>query len=392
MGIGRVHRRAATTFVVAVALLLGCAGAPSAGAPSAGALPAQATAAQATAARAAAARAAAARANPATATPPTESPLAPMGGSTLIKLTFDGLKRDYRIHVPPAAASGRPLPLVLNLHGATQNAQLEEITSGMDASADQNGYLVVYPDGTRISRVLTPDPVAKQAQYGWNAGQCCGLPVTRHIDDVGFLLDVIKDVAARTPVDLRRVYATGISNGGMMAYALASEASDSVAAVSSVSGQVELPMIRPTRPVPTMEFHSLDDPIAKWRGVPNKNPLLRLSVMQGIHQWVWADGCSPRPHDARTIVGAPGSISAGETATLVTYDHCSSGSEVDLWRFTGSGHVWPGSILNTGPPDTWILAGVGRGIVLVDADEAMWQFFQRFEIPANRSGSDSSGS
>jgi len=59
-----------------------------------------------------------------------------------------------------------------------------------------------------------PDPVAKQAQYGWNAGQCCGLPVTRHIDDVGFLLKVISDVAARTPVDLRRVYVTGISNGG----------------------------------------------------------------------------------------------------------------------------------------------------------------------------------
>jgi polyhydroxybutyrate depolymerase len=310
------------------------------------------------------------------------TPLAPMDGSYVFTLSFDGLHRDYRLHVPPQAAAGRPLPLVLNLHGATQNGLLEEVQSGMDASADQDGYLVAYPDGTRIATVLTPDPVAKQAQYGWNAGRCCGLPVTRHIDDVGFLERVIADIAHRTPTDLRRVYMTGISNGGMMAYAMASEASDHVAAVSSVSGQVELPAIHPSRPVPTLEFHSVNDPIARWAGVPNRNPALRLSVMEGIDQWVRADGCRPRPVTGPTVVGMAGTISAGQTATPVTYQHCRSGTEVALWRFTGSGHVWPGITLNTGPPNTWILQGVGRGIVLVDANEAMWQFFRRYSLPA----------
>jgi polyhydroxybutyrate depolymerase len=308
------------------------------------------------------------------------SALVPKDGAYTFTLAFDGLHRDYRLHVPPAAASGRPLPLVLNLHGATQNGLLEEVQSGMDASADQDTYLVAYPDGTRISKVLTPDPVAKQAQYGWNAGRCCGLPLTRHINDVGFLEKVIADVAARTPTDLRRVYMTGISNGGMMAYAMASEASNHVAAVSSVSGQVELPTIHPSRAVPTLEFHSTDDPIAKWNGVPNRNPRLRLTVMEGIDQWVRADGCNPHPVTATTVVGPAGSISAGETATPVTYQHCRAGSEVALWRFTGSGHVWPGSLLNTGPPSTWILGGVGRGTVLVDANEAMWLFFQRYSL------------
>ena len=311
--------------------------------------------------------------------------LAPKSGSYQFSLTFDDLHRDYLLHVPPAAAQGKPLPLVLNLHGATQNAQLEEITSGMDANADQNGYLVAYPNGTRISKVLTPDPVAKQAQYGWNAGQCCGLPMTTDINDVGFLLDVIADIAKHTPVNLRRVYFTGISNGGMMAYAMASEASDHVAAISSVSGQVELPTIHPSRPVPTMEFHSINDPIAKWQGVPNRNPRLRLSVMEGIDQWVKADGCNATPHDGTPIVGAAGSVSAGETATLVTYGDCRQGTEVALWRFTGSGHVWPGSTFNTAP-GTWILARSGKGIVLVNANEAMWQFFQRYELPANLPG------
>ncbi len=311
------------------------------------------------------------------------APLVPMAGNYGFHLMFDGLHRSYLLHVPPAAGAGQPLPLILNLHGATQNDWLEAITSGMNPSADQNGYLVAYPDGTRIAKVLTPDPVAKQEQYGWNAGRCCGLPVTRHIDDVGFLIQVIADVAARTPVDLRRVYVTGISNGGMMAYAMAAKASDHVAAISSVSGQVELPTISPTRPVPTLEFHSVDDPIALFAGTPNRNPRRVLSVMEGIDQWVRADGCDPDPATAPSMVGAPDSISSGETATLVTYGHCRGGAEVALWRFTGSGHVWPGSPFNTGPPGTWILQGVGRGIVLVDADQAMWQFFQQHSLPGS---------
>ena len=85
------------------------------------------------------------------ATPAPHPTLAPMGGAYVFHVTFDGLTREYRLHVPPAAASGRPLPLVLNLAGATQNDWLEEITSDMDPNADLNGYLVAYPDGTRIS-------------------------------------------------------------------------------------------------------------------------------------------------------------------------------------------------------------------------------------------------
>jgi polyhydroxybutyrate depolymerase len=324
-----------------------------------------------------------ASAAPAPPAAPAHPVLAPQSGSYVFTVTFDGMQRDYRLHVPPAASAGQPLPLVLNLHGATQNAQLEEITSDMDPNADQNGYLVAYPDGTRISKVLTPDPIAKNAQYGWNAGQCCGLPVTKHINDVGFLLKVIADIAAKTPVDLRRVYMTGISNGGMMAYAMAAEASGHFAAISSISGQVEIPVIHPTRAVPTMEFHSVNDPIAKYDGTPSKNPLLRLSVMQGIDQWVKADGCSTKPHTGTVIVGAAGSISAGETATPITYTHCRSGTEVALWRFTGSGHVWPGSPLNMGPKKNWILAGVGRGIILVNADETMWQFFEKYSLPTS---------
>jgi polyhydroxybutyrate depolymerase len=307
--------------------------------------------------------------------------LAPMSGSYAFSLRFDGLTRRYRVHVPPAAATGKPLPVVFNLHGDTQNGQLEELQTQMDSNADQNGYLVVYPNGTRVSKVLTPDPVAKQAQYGWDAGECCALPQAKKIDDVGFLVKVIADVAKRTPVNLRRVYITGISSGGMMANAMGAEAAGHFAALAAVEGPVVIPTIHPTRPVPVLEFASTNDPIVPFNGTPNKTPKLVLSAMDGIHQWVKVDGCATTHHDAPPIVGAAGSISAGETATLITYNHCKDGAEVALWRFTGSGHVWPGSLLNTGPMNTWILQGVGRGTVLVNANEYMWNFFKHYELP-----------
>jgi polyhydroxybutyrate depolymerase len=307
--------------------------------------------------------------------------LAPIGLSYRYSFSFDGMIRTYQLHVPPAALKGKPLPLVLNLHGDTQNGFLEELQTQMDTNADQNGYLVAYPNGTRVSKVLTPDPIAKQAQFGWNAGECCALPQAKHINDVGFLLKVISNIAARTPVNLRRVYVTGISSGGMMANAMGAEAAGHIAAISAVEGPIVIPTIHPSRVVPALEFASESDPIVPFNGTPNKNPKLVLSAMQGVDQWVKNDGCSTTPHDAAPIIGAAGSISAGETATLVTYDHCKDGAKVELWRLTGSGHVWPGSTLNTGPKSGWILGGVGEGTVLVNANEFMWNFFKQFELP-----------
>jgi polyhydroxybutyrate depolymerase len=300
---------------------------------------------------------------------PERPTLAPMSGSYSFTLKVGGTVRDYRLHVPPQAVEDAPLPLVLNLHGSTQSAILEEGYTDMDAAADHDGYLVAYPDGTKDTADSPAD------QYSWDAGKCCGLPVTDHIDDVGFLLRVIADIARRTPVDLRRVYVTGMSSGGMMAYTMAAEAAGHIAAIASVSGQVEVASVHPSRPVPTMEFHSVDDPIAKWDGTDGA-----YSVMDGIHQWVRADGCDPTPHDGRTVVGAPGTDSSGETATLVRYTGCRDRTQVALWRLTGSGHVWPGSpLMDTAT--TPVLTGVGRGTTLIDANQLMWAFFSHYSLP-----------
>ena len=302
------------------------------------------------------------------------------GQTYTFRLRIGDRVRDFLLHVPPQAASGKPLPLVLNLHAADSNAVQQEAYSDMDPTADQDGFLVAYPNGTPLTKGAT-------TSLGWNAGLCCRLASTSHVNDVGFLLAVIDDVARHEAVDLSRVYVTGYSNGGMMAYAMAAEAADRIAAVASVSGQVELAHIHPSRPVPTLEFHSLTDPAAKWNGIPG-SPTGGWDirpVLSGIRQWVRADHCRGAPTTGPKVDGT-GAVDRGESLTVLTWNGCSGGSQVVLYRLTGSGHVWPGSPIDL----TGLKIGgssLGRGTDLVTANQVIWSFFSAHSLPHPSGGS-----
>ena len=138
-------------------------------------------------------------------------------------LIHDGRNRSYLVHLPPHVDPEVPLPVVISYHGGGGNAQNQKDYSGLDATADVRGFIAVYPNGTgRFSdRLLT-----------WNAGICCGYARNEQVDDVGFTLAVIEDLKSIFSVDVTRVYATGLSNGAMMAYRLAEEAPESIAAIA----------------------------------------------------------------------------------------------------------------------------------------------------------------
>lgn len=123
-------------------------------------------------------------------------------------LTHQQLRRSYLVHVPPQAASGRPLPVVLNFHGGGGHARAQKQYSHMDQTASREGFIAVYPNGTggTGARLLT-----------WNAGMCCGSAAASRVDDVGFTLALLDDLARCAPVDATRVYATGLSNGSIVA-------------------------------------------------------------------------------------------------------------------------------------------------------------------------------
>lgn len=188
----------------------------------------------------------------------TESPprpgLAPGNYSFTVK--FGGANRSYLVHVPPQAAAGAPLPVVLNFHGAGSNGAQQEKYSRMDEASDRDGFIAAYPNGSSgIGNHLT-----------WNAGFCCGYAMTHQVDDVGFTLELLNDLAPRIPIKRRRVYATGLSNGAMMCYRLATQASSHIAAIAPVAGTMVTRTFMPVHPMPIMHFHSVDDPYVRYEG------------------------------------------------------------------------------------------------------------------------------
>src|SRR5271156_6206366 len=240
-------------------------------------------------------------------------------------IKIDGRTRNYFVHTPPAYTGKTPLPLILVLHGATESAENVERLSGISAKADQENFLAVYPTGTgRLKNVPT-----------WNSGACCGYAMEHKIDDVAFLRALLEKVEKDYSVDPKRIYATGISNGGMMSYRLACELSDKFAAISPVEGAQDLPC-HPTSPVSVIVFHGTADHLVPFNGgsTPYQMGSIRsdTSVADTVAFWVKYDGCFPKTVHAETP----------EVHTDI-YAACPVGIAVALYAIQGGHHMWPGT-------------------------------------------------
>jgi polyhydroxybutyrate depolymerase len=275
-------------------------------------------------------------------------------GNHTISLRSGGVDRSYIVHVP---AGGRgPLPVVINFHGGGGDAAGQQKYSQMDRVADREHFIVIYPNGVHRT---------------WNAGTCCAYAMSHQIDDVGFVRAIVDDVAKQTPIDRKRIYATGLSNGAMMSYRIAAEAPDLVAAIAPVAGSMVLARFHPTLPVPVMHFHSVDDPRALYNGglgPPFPMTATRIEhppVEKQLAKWMAHDGCATTPKVEKRLAGE------GTTATKLVYAPCSSGATVVLWKLSGSGHVWPGR-------DARLVHMLGQPNHLIDANEEMWAFFRNW--------------
>jgi polyhydroxybutyrate depolymerase len=302
---------------------------------------------------------------------PTQSRGLPPGDHT-VRLRHDGVLRDAIVHVPPAAVRGEPLPAMLAFHGGGGTSAGFRDYAGLDAVADSAGFLVVYPDGTGPlrNRLLT-----------WNAGGCCGPAMQRNVDDVGFIIALLADLDRRTPVDERRVYATGHSNGAMMAYRLAAEHADRIAAIVPVGGAMMLNRFAPSRAVPVLHIHSVDDPRALYEGglgppFPGTNNRVdHKPVQDGLDQWIRNNGCSASPTELERRSGRPASPEASHTAVKLSWTPCTSGADVMHWRLTVAGHGWPGQGASGSPE-----AIIGPRTSIVNAAREAWAFASRYTL------------
>jgi polyhydroxybutyrate depolymerase len=282
-------------------------------------------------------------------------------GDHTLSLAVGGLQRSAIVHVPPLYDRAVPMPVMLAFHGGGANAENMVRFSGLNEKADEAGFIAVYPNGTgRLSRMLA-----------FNGGNCCGQAAANGVDDVEFTRRLLDDVANACTIDPKRVFATGMSNGGIMAYRLASELSDRIAAIAPVGGPMGTKACRPGRPVSVIHFHGTDDAFAPFQGGRGRglSGTSFFSVDHSIAAWVEADGCDPTP----VTIRLPDTTDDGTTVTRTTYGQGKDGAEVVLIVIEGGGHTWPGRESR--------LASLGKSTRDISANDLMWAFFQRHPLP-----------
>ena len=251
---------------------------------------------------------------------PTTLPTLSPGNSTRT-LVVGELERSYLLHIPPGLNRPQPVPVVFVFHGLTQTAETIQAMSGFDEVADQNGFVLVYPNGYEQS---------------WNGSGCCGEAVNQAIDDLSFVRQMLADLGTILQVDPKRIYAAGFSNGAMFSYRLACEMSDTFAAVAPVSGWLLTDPCQPQQPVSVLHVHGSND---DFNGSTNRmlikghlTDVIFPPVEQGLADWAQLDGCSGNPQvDMQTQ----------DLVTHTAYADCRAGSAVELYTIKNGGHNWP---------------------------------------------------
>lgn len=232
-------------------------------------------------------------------------------GSTLHTINVGGLYRSYRVHKP----AGLPVsaPLVVMLHGGFGSGEQAERAYGWDELAESAKFVVAYPDG--IARA-------------WNVNGCCGQPSREGIDDVAFITAMVGDISRGVGIDQSRIYATGISNGGMMSYTLACNSSMFAAIGPDSATQLD-PCASP-HPTSVMHIHGTADSMVRFDGEEgegfahvNGPPVPDLNAF-----WRKVDQC----REPVVTTEGPVTTSAAD---------CPGGRSVVLVTVEGGRHEWP---------------------------------------------------
>jgi polyhydroxybutyrate depolymerase len=289
------------------------------------------------------------RAGAATPTPAGSSTL-PAGESTL-SLTHGGRDRSYIVYVPASVDASKPAPLVFVLHGGTGNARSAIVMSGFNTAADRGGFVAVYPNGT--------GPLPTDKLLTWNGGNCCGYAQQHNVDDVGFVRAIEADLQRHLAVDARRIYATGMSNGAILAQRLGCEAADLFAAIAPVAGTLNFSPCKPSRPVSVIEFHGTADTHIPYDGGFGPDSLVHVdfaSVHDSITFWVAADGCGAEPP-----------VQTDKDIRHQTWTGCAGTASVELYAVVDGGHAWPGGRGG--------YVGADKPSQTISATSLMWAFF-----------------
>ncbi|MEU1996564.1 PHB depolymerase family esterase [Nocardia gamkensis] len=275
-----------------------------------------------------------------------------------------GDKAGTYIQDVPRTEQGRPAPVVFDLHGYLEPAELEHVGSGISALGAAEGFVTITPQ------------LEQPGLPRWDFGEGSG--------DIAYLSDLMSHIESSLCVDRRRIYVTGLSMGAFTTSSLACQLSDRIAAIAPVAGLQDFAWCRTERPVPVVAFHGTADPIVAYTGGTGPNARFlpapdgsgsvvrpdgtgrpgitgpsSASIPAQAAAWARRNGCGPDPI-GRQIAS---------DVTLSSYP-CPAGTAVEFYSIIEGGHTWPGNPSVVSPVPL-----VGATTASISADEIMWDFF-----------------
>lgn len=280
-------------------------------------------------------------------------------------LEFEGITRNYSVHLPNNVMPSSPLPVLFVLHGG-DGAKAEVMAEGTNYNkiADKKMFIVVYPYGV-------------DGQWNDGRGKTFRKRNNTGIDDVSFINSVIDLIAKEFPVDTNRIYVMGVSNGGMMTLRLGIELGNRIAAIAAVIANipVNLAGARPVRPLPVLIMNGTKDPLIPWEGgtlqLFGRNFGYLLSTEETVAFWVKANGLTEKPETEML----PDKVGRDRsTVEVTTYRQEGKKPPVILYTIHGGGHNLPGGRTFL----RYLL--LGNKCMDINGAEVIWDFLKQHSL------------
>ena len=240
--------------------------------------------------------------------------------------TVFGGSRPVTLSVPSGYDNNTPTPLLILLHGYSVDGYLQPIYFGYDQLVNEANILFAAPDGT----------IDQAGNRFWNATDACCDFYHTGVDDVAYITSLITDISVQYNVDPKRVYIAGHSNGGFMAYRMACDEANLVAAIMVLAGAtwLDTTMCSPSQPVSVVHLHGTADTVILYDGASSLENLGGYpGALQDIADWMPYNTCTG-------ALQAPGtSFDIGMTVNPQQVTGCPAGIGLELWTIPGGSHI-----------------------------------------------------
>lgn len=247
-------------------------------------------------------------------------------GDHVCTMNIKGVERTFRVHVPPSYNGTTPMPLVILLHGHGQTGEEIARHTKMTELADKEGFIAIYPDARTWA--------GKEQWRAWDTDNGL-IPPGSGADDVGFLRKIIESAEKDYAVDAKRIFLTGLSNGGMLAFRAAGELSDKVAAIAVVSGAMSGREPPPKFPISVLNIHGTSDGIVPYNGLKNVPASLTAVGLPKFKPMEYATEFWKEQNKITT----PAIVLKNGDVTQRRFINCDTGAEVSEYTIHNGQHV-----------------------------------------------------